>query len=217
MIHNSSHLLPAHWILASLTALSLGLSACSPAPNDPKGDAQAGAALAPDETESISILRPEIEPPAPEPTKAQLEPLMVTIGFPDGGSALDADAIEALETVIGSEQMELGLPIILGAHSDSAGTDKANLDASEKRGLAVAKWLVDQGVEADRITVIAFGEQNPVAPNAQRDGAPSEEGRATNRRVEIEIATMKLTVSRTKKPDTGLAASVEAASVEAGD
>jgi len=212
MIHTSSHLSPSQGILASLTALSLTLSACSPAANEPEGDAQAETAPAPDETESISILRPEIEPPAPEPTKAALQPLTLTIGFPDGGSALGSDAIAALETAMSSDQMALGLPITLGAHSDSAGTDKANLDASEKRGLAVAKWLVDQGVAADRITVIAFGEQNPASPNAQPDGSPNEEGRAANRRVDISIAVQ---TPEAQEPEE-LAVPVETASVETG-
>ena len=54
---------------------------------------------------------------------------------------------------------------------------------------AVRDWLVENGVEASRISVIAFGEQNPAAPNALPDGSPNEEGRLANRRVEIEVYT----------------------------
>ena len=48
-------------------------------------------------------------------------------------------------------------------------------------------WLVDSGVDEARISLIAFGEQNPVAPNARPDGSPDPVGRAANRRVEIEV------------------------------
>ena len=204
---------PHRAILTGMAAFALFVGGCSPAARAPDEDEQTDAAPVPGETESISILRPEIEPPAPEPTKPALGPLMVTIGFPDGGSALDADALAALETVVGSEQMALGLPITLGAHSDSAGTDKANLDASETRGLAVAQWLIDKGVEPDRITVIAFGEQNQAAPNARPDGSADEEGRAANRRVEIEIAVPASEASAADEPK----ALNPEGSVEAGD
>ena len=54
------------------------------------------------------------------------------------------------------------------------------------RGLA--DWLVEHGVARERITVIAIGEQRPVAPNAHLDGSADEEGRARNRRVTLAIA-----------------------------
>ena len=170
-------------------AQGTGEEADGDAPESP--DAQAGTTPTPDATESVSILRPDVEPPETEPVvEPPLGPYQAVVGFPKGGTKLDAKAIAALEGVMASEQFALGLPITLRAHSDSAGGDEANLDASEKRGLAVAKWLVDQGVEPERITVIAFGEQNPLKPNALPDGSPNPEGRAANRRVEIEVPSL---------------------------
>jgi OOP family OmpA-OmpF porin len=61
--------------------------------------------------------------------------------------------------------------------------------ASLARAEAVRDWLVENGVAEDRIRTIAFGEQNPIAPNARPDGTPDEDGRAANRRVEIEVLT----------------------------
>lgn len=189
--------------LAALAALA-ALAGCSApdGPADPARDAQAPAGDAsgadqtaqadPAQDEQISILRPDVEPPEPEPapTSAPLAPLTLTIAFPEGGRELDAPAVAQLEEVLASEQIALGGPIILRAHSDSAGSDAANLKASEGRGLAVAQWLTERGVAADRITVLAFGEQNPVEPNALPDGSPNEAGRSANRRVEIEIPTL---------------------------
>lgn len=172
----------------------LALAACTQAAEDPASEEEP-ATIEVEGPEPVSILRPSGD--GVEAPQAQLEPLQVTIGFPDGGSELDADAVAALEGVLESEQLALGLPITLRAHSDSPGTDTSNLDASEERGLAVAAWLIEKGVDPDRIAVIAFGEQNPVEPNAKPDGSPNEEGRAANRRVEIEVAAMALTISAT--------------------
>jgi OOP family OmpA-OmpF porin len=52
----------------------------------------------------------------------------------------------------------------------------------------VATWLVKHGVDKERITIIALGEQRPIASNAHLGGTPDEEGRAKNRRVTVTIA-----------------------------
>ena len=202
--------------VTALAALALG--ACSPSAPDPSGDPTPEPAPTPEpeESESVSILRPEIEPPEPDPTPEALPPFEAVIGFPEGGNTLDARAVATLEAALASPQMALGLPITLGAHSDSAGSDRSNLASSEKRGLAVAQWLIDKGVDPDRITVVAFGEQNPIEPNALTDGTVNEAGRAANRRVEITIAA----TAKEDAPTPASAADAPGAkptSVEAGD
>jgi len=156
--------------------------------NSQANDDQSGPELAtesPSPEAPVSILRPDVEQPDLPPSP--LEPLNAIIGFPDGGAGLDANAVAALEQVLASEQFATGAPIVLRAHSDSGGTDDANADASQARGLAVAKWLTDNEVDDDRIEVIVFGEQNPAEPNALPDGSSNEAGRAANRRVEVLI------------------------------
>lgn len=64
-------------------------------------------------------------------------------------------------------------------HTDSVGSDAYNQALSERRASAVAQYLVNQGVLADRIYVAGRGESEPIASNE------TEEGRARNRRVEI--------------------------------
>lgn len=195
--------------LALTLAGCLALGACAQQPSAPIEAPEPTPVVDGEDSETVSILRPEIEPPEVEPTPEALGPYQAVIGFPEGGTKLDAAALDALEAALASDQMGRGLPIILSAHSDSEGTDSANLKASEKRGLAVAKWLVDKGVDEDRITVIAFGEQNPVQPNANPDGSPNEEGRAANRRVEIIVAAQTSTNNADEEP--------EASGLEAAD
>lgn len=139
----------------------------------------------PSPSEAVSIMREDIAPivEAEEPA----EPVEVTIPFPDGAN-LSPAAERILVDVLSSDAMDEGWPVVLAGHTDSAGNDQANLRASRARAEAVAAWLVEYGVEDSRIQVIAFGEQNPVAPNALPDGSPDEEGRRRNRRVELRIA-----------------------------
>ncbi|MEP0189224.1 MAG: OmpA family protein [Erythrobacter sp.] len=169
--------------LAPLAAL-LTLSACDrgAAPNE---DA------VPNPDEPVSILRPDVEQPEQEPEPVALKPLNAVIGFPDGGAKLDEVALAALNEALETEQLSSGAPIILRAHSDAGGSDKVNADASQARGLAVAAWLIENGVDEGRIEVIVFGEQNPLQPNALPNGELSEKGRAANRRVELVIVPPK--------------------------
>lgn len=145
--------------------------------------------------EPVSILRPGVEEKAVAPeeeteeaeAEAPLQNYSATVGFPEGGSDLDADAIAVLEQIQATPQFGLTGAIIIRAHSDSAGSDAANERAAEARGLAVAEWLIAAGANPRRIDVIVFGEQNPIEPNALPDGSPNEQGRAINRRVAVEI------------------------------
>lgn len=61
-------------------------------------------------------------------------------------------------------------------------------------------FLVENGVEEERIEIVAFGEQNPVEPNALSDGSPNEEGRAANRRVEVTIETEAFDADEARAP-----------------
>ena len=162
--------------LAGMLAAALLLAGCDREAPDATPSAEPQAPR--------SILRPEVGEPAPD---IPLDPLELTIGFPDGGIDLSPRAIEKLEEAVASTQFREGGPIMLGGHTDSGGRDDANVRASQARADAVRDWLVERGVPEERITTVAFGEQNPIAPNARPDGTPNERGRARNRRVELTI------------------------------
>ena len=69
----------------------------------------------------------------------------------------------------------------IDGHTDSIGTEEYNQGLSERRAEAVAAYLEAAGVSRDRMTVAGFGETQPVASN------DTAEGRALNRRVEIDL------------------------------
>lgn len=118
-----------------------------------------------------------------------LPPLETVLSFADGTPELTEAVRAELATIVDSPQVAAGGAIILRGHSDSDGTDEANLDASRDRAEAVRNFLIEAGIAEERIEVIAFGEQNPVEPNALPDGSPNEQGRAANRRVEVMVET----------------------------
>jgi OmpA-OmpF porin, OOP family len=62
-------------------------------------------------------------------------------------------------------------------YTDSTGSPAYNKALSERRAQAVADYLTSNGISLGRMTVKGYGEENPVASNATR------EGRAHNRRV----------------------------------
>ncbi|MEO1220349.1 MAG: OmpA family protein [Pseudomonadota bacterium] len=167
-------------------ALVVSLTACQQAPEQPAATQEPEPAST-DVPEPVSILRPDVEAETQVTVSQPAESYTAIITFPEGGSDIDADALAVLEQVKAADQFGQNGAIVLRTHSDSAGSDEANERASQARGLAVAEWLIAAGADPRRIDVIVFGEQNPIEPNALPDGSSNEEGRARNRRVEIEI------------------------------
>jgi OOP family OmpA-OmpF porin len=76
----------------------------------------------------------------------------------------------------------LNLEVIIAVgHTDSVGSDAYNQRLSIRRSEAVKSYLVSKGVEKNRVYTEGKGEKQPVADNK------TAEGRAKNRRVEIEV------------------------------
>ena len=71
--------------------------------------------------------------------------------------------------------------IIAVGHTDNVGSDVYNQKLSVKRAESVKAYLVSKGIEKNRIYTEGKGEKQPVADNK------TSEGRAKNRRVEIEV------------------------------
>jgi len=92
---------------------------------------------------------------------------------PEGRQVLDQVAEQ-----VNSIELET---LIATGHTDSIGAEAYNQKLSERRANSVKEYLVSKGVPADRIYTEGKGELQPVADNQTR------EGRAQNRRVEIEI------------------------------
>jgi len=186
----------------AVSLLALMAAACGGESNKEAVDPVPRETATPEPTVSAgaSIIRDDVPLERAVPP---LEPLDQRISFDEGGSDLSEAAIAELETVLASRQMEAGGAIVLRGHTDSDGSDEANIRASQNRADAVRDWLVENGVSEARITIIAMGEQNPEMPNANPDGSANETGRAYNRRVMLSIMLPpELEKQRQEQPQT---------------
>ena len=71
--------------------------------------------------------------------------------------------------------------VVIYGHTDSMGSEISNKELSYNRAKSVQKALEEYGIRSVRLTAIGKGELSPIADNS------SEEGRAKNRRIEIDI------------------------------
>lgn len=101
--------------------------------------------------------------------------------FGVGSSALSPGAYQRLGSLAGTLERYPDTNIVVKGHTDGTGDESYNVRLSEDRAESVRKYLVAEGVTAQRVSAVGYGEAFPVASNA------TPEGRQQNRRVEIEI------------------------------
>ncbi|MCA8879984.1 MAG: OmpA family protein [Rhodobacteraceae bacterium] len=128
-------------------------------------------------------LDPALAGPTPEECIAQVRTIQAEtkITFPPGSSELDEAAreiVERIATVLGDCA---GVPLEISGHTDSQGSDESNLDLSLGRAEAVVAALVSDGIPADSLTAVGYGESRPIGDNG------TEDGREENRRIEFSL------------------------------
>jgi outer membrane protein OmpA-like peptidoglycan-associated protein len=73
------------------------------------------------------------------------------------------------------------ITVEISGHTDSIGSSQYNMNLSRERAEVVRKYLVESGIDAERITTKGYGETQPIADNE------TDRGRQQNRRVEFTI------------------------------
>ncbi|HHP7241470.1 MAG TPA: OmpA family protein [Cyclobacteriaceae bacterium] len=71
--------------------------------------------------------------------------------------------------------------ILITGHTDNEGDNKYNMELSNKRANAVYKFLLENGINPQRLSFKGYGKDKPLVPN------DSEYNRSLNRRIEFEI------------------------------
>lgn len=96
-------------------------------------------------------------------------------------SDLKTEARALLDAKLPLLRANANIRIRIAGHADERGSDEYNVALSQRRAAAAKKYLVDQGIPADRIDVVGFGEERPAAMGSD------ETAWAKNRRDEFEI------------------------------
>ena len=119
--------------------------------------------------------------PAPQPPAATKVTYAADAFFDFDKSVLKPEGKAKLDDLVGKVK-GINLEVIIAVgHTDSVGSDAYNQKLSVRRAEAVKAYLVSKGIEKNRVYTEGKGEKQPVADNR------TAEGRAKNRRVEIEV------------------------------
>jgi OOP family OmpA-OmpF porin len=119
--------------------------------------------------------------PAPQAPAASKVTYAADTFFDFDKSVLKPAGKAKLDDLVGKVK-GINLEVIIAVgHTDSVGNDAYNQKLSVRRAESVKAYLVTKGIEKNRIYTEGKGEKQPVADNK------TKEGRAKNRRVEIEV------------------------------
>jgi len=128
-------------------------AAPAPAPSAPAPAAPAPAAPA----------APAAPGPAARPSPAEFmaNPALQDVHFDFDKYDIrseDAKILDANASWLKSNQNQL---VLIEGHCDERGTNEYNLALGERRAKSAMNYLVSQGVQASRITIISYGEERP--------------------------------------------------------
>jgi outer membrane protein OmpA-like peptidoglycan-associated protein len=103
------------------------------------------------------------------------------VKFEFDSDRLTPEAQRILDQVAITLQAYPNVNVEVEGHTDNIGSEAYNLGLSERRSIAVKKYLSEHAVSAGRMTPIGYGETRPIATN------DTDEGREENRRVELHV------------------------------
>jgi outer membrane protein OmpA-like peptidoglycan-associated protein len=152
--------------------------------------------IVPDEVSEIEVeLEPEPEE-IPEPVAEIFdEPVIVEpdepeqvefthhILFETGKTTIDTSYYALLNDLVSILNSNPECYVTMDGHSDNVGREELNMTLSQGRADAVKKYLLDEGIAPERVVAKGYGYTQPIADNN------TVEGRAKNRRVEINVVT----------------------------
>lgn len=158
--------IPAQTCGGSVDSDGDGITNC----NDRCPNSQAGQAIGPDG--------------CPVPLTIDLR----GVNFDFDKSTLRADAVAILSQAVSILSQYPQMRVEVAGHTDAIGSNEYNQDLSQRRARAVYDYMTGHGIDASRMSgPNGYGEVRPIAPNTNADGSDNPEGRARNRRTELNV------------------------------
>jgi outer membrane protein OmpA-like peptidoglycan-associated protein len=108
--------------------------------------------------------------------------VLKNIFFDVGKSDIKGESVAELEKVRELLLENTALKVQINGHTDNTGNDVTNRMLSLKRAEAVVQYLIEKGIDTNRLSAKGFGSERPLVSNDDEQG-----GREINRRTEIEI------------------------------
>lgn len=142
-------------------------AAATPAP---VAEPAPAAALAPEPQEVAPVVAP-----VPAPHRIVLE----GVNFDFDRATLRPEDSDVIDKDMATLKEWGDVKVEVAGHTDSVGSDRYNMDLSQRRANTVRNYLISKGIAADRLVAKAYGESQPIASN------DTDEGRFKNRRVEL--------------------------------
>ncbi len=107
--------------------------------------------------------------------------IVTNINFDFDSAKIRDDSARKLARIVGILYDNPAVRVRVEGYTDSTGPEKYNLGLSFRRANAVRDYLISKGINNNRLSVVGFGEANPLVGNKSRAG------RAVNRRVEFKV------------------------------
>ncbi len=109
----------------------------------------------------------------------------LTIEFAKDSAEVTSTPVPDVAALVTILQENPGVTIAIEGHTSGEGDEAANQQLSQERADAVMQMLVDQGIDADRVTAAGMGSAKPIADES------TEEGKQKNRRISVRVVTFE--------------------------
>lgn len=101
--------------------------------------------------------------------------------------ALKPESVASLDSLVQFLNDNPSFTVEIYSFADAKGNEEYNKKLSLRRAESVVNYVVNAGIEQNRLVAKGFGESMPAAPNTTTGGKDNPAGRAANRRTELRI------------------------------
>ncbi|GAB4285988.1 MAG: hypothetical protein Kow0098_00650 [Ignavibacteriaceae bacterium] len=117
--------------------------------------------------------------PEDDVVKMEVPIVLEGITFATGKADITPESEKILQQALKTLQTYPEIIVEISGHTDDVGSSASNQKLSQKRADAVRTWLIQKGINPDRMIAVGYGEERPRVPNDSADN------RRMNRRIEF--------------------------------